>query len=117
MCVLGLEFDQTLQVRCLTGLGVTLVVGEELHQVLLLVGGEEVQEPHGVGVQSLDGQRGIQHRLQTFMSAVKMPSLMAPVSHLLVILVNTHMPINIYNSSVDMQNKQLDFSAHRVRSD
>lgn len=58
LCVLSLEFDQTVQVGGLTRLGVTLVVGEELHQVLLLVGGEEVQEPHGVGVQSSEGQRG-----------------------------------------------------------
>lgn len=51
--------------------------------MLLLVGGEEVQEPHGVGVQSLEGQRGIQHRLQTFMSAVKV----APVCNILLRLV------------------------------
>lgn len=59
LCVLSLEFDQTLQVRGLTGLGVTLMVGEELHQVLLLVGREEVQEPHGVGAQSSEGQQEI----------------------------------------------------------
>lgn len=57
LCVLSLELDQTFQVRGLTRLGVTLVVGEELHEVLLLVGSEEVQEPHGVGVQPLEGQR------------------------------------------------------------
>lgn len=57
LCVLSLELDQTFQVRGLTRLGVALVVGEELHEVLLLVGGEEVQEPHGVCVQPLEGQR------------------------------------------------------------
>lgn len=77
LCVLSLELDQTFQVRGLTRLGVTLVVGEELHEVLLLVGSEEVQEPHGVGVQPLEGQRGNQRRLQTLMSAVKMPGLKA----------------------------------------
>lgn len=57
LCVLSLELDQTFQVRGLTRLGVTLVVGEELHEVFLLIGGEEVQEPHGVGVQPSEGQR------------------------------------------------------------
>lgn len=56
LCVLSLELDETFQVRGLTRLGVTLVVGEELHEVLLLIGGEEVQEPHGVGAQPSEGQ-------------------------------------------------------------
>ena len=48
--VLSLELDQAFQIWGLTGLGVALVIREELHQVLLLIGGEKVQQPHGVRV-------------------------------------------------------------------
>lgn len=48
--VLSLELDQAFQIRSLTRLCVTFMVGEELHKVLLLIGCKEVQQPHSVGV-------------------------------------------------------------------
>lgn len=37
LCVLSLELDEAFQIRSLMGLSVTLMIREELHQVLLLV--------------------------------------------------------------------------------
>lgn len=50
LCVLSLELDQAFQIWSLARLRVTFVIGEELHKVLLLIGCEEVQQPHSVGV-------------------------------------------------------------------
>lgn len=43
LCVLSLELDQAFQIWSLTRLGVTFVIREELHEVLLLIGSEEVK--------------------------------------------------------------------------
>lgn len=50
LSMLGLKFDEAFQVWSLTGLNITLVIREELHQMFLLIGRQKVQQPHSVSV-------------------------------------------------------------------